>query len=164
MIQLGKILKPHGIKGELKLGIVPGYKDCFDTIKTVLVADRSYDVERCRIDKCVYIKLKGVDTRTQAEVLHDCPIYVSQLELPPLQEHEYYYSDIIGSQVYLDNQYLGQLVDIGQYGSADVHTVKTCDGNVVRYPFLKRLIVDIDIISKKIIYDSNQFGSVCVYD
>jgi len=164
MIEIGKVLKAQGIKGELKVSVSTEYKDLFCDIKEIFIDNKSYKIINSRENKFIFIKLEGVDDRNGAEAFHSKSISIPKEYLPDLKEHEYYFEDIINSEVYLDDTLIGRLVDIGQYGAADVHTIKTLDNKYIRYPFLKILIKNIDIKSKKICYHKDKFEQVSVMD
>jgi ribosomal 30S subunit maturation factor RimM len=70
--------------------------------------------------------------------------------------------DLLGCTVVLDDQtVVGKVVDIEQYGSADVYTTK--NGKVVTsFPFLKDMIVSVDVVDKQIVLKKQRFDEVMV--
>ncbi|MCL1944425.1 MAG: ribosome maturation factor RimM [Firmicutes bacterium] len=162
LVNIGKVLKSHGVKGELKLFIANEYKSFFKNIKSLCIDGIEYCIEKARVSDFVYLILNGIDNKNLADSMQDKCVYVSKGVLPELQQYEYYFDDICGSDVYLDDILLGSLIDMGQYGTADVHVVKTTDGKIVRYPFLKKIICSIDVSQKKIVYNKQEFLKVCV--
>lgn len=168
LLEIGKVVKAQGIKGEIKI-IASSDKQRFATLGQVYLRDRLYEVASIRIDgakqsRAVFAKLKGIDTRTQAEQLANQAVSIPKSLDEPCDEFEYYVADLLGCQVFLDGCKYGTLIDIGQYGAADVHCVQTADGHLVRYPFLKILIDKIDIGDKTIHLKKQAFDKVCVQD
>ena len=62
-----------------------------------------------------------------------------------------------------DGAEVGKVTDVSQYGAADVYTVS--DGKkTVRFPFLKKLIVKVDVEAGVIVLFKSVFDEVSVYE
>ncbi|TKI08900.1 ribosome maturation factor RimM [Martelella alba] len=71
------------------------------------------------------IKIKGMEDREAASLLTNCEIVVDSTQLPPLDEGDYYWKDLIGCQVVNTAGYrLGAVIDMMETGSNDVLVVK----------------------------------------
>ena len=69
----------------------------------------------------------------------------------PLEEGTYYIVDLLGSEVYTDEDVLlGKLEDIYNTGSNDIYVVKDELGKQVLLPAISDVIKNIDIKNKKI--------------
>ena len=80
-----------------------------------------------------------------------------------LDSDEYYIIDLIGSRVFLDDgTYIGELVYIDNFGSADIFTVK--GKRNVSFPFLKRLELKFDKEAGEITISKARFEEVCCYE
>jgi 16S rRNA processing protein RimM len=163
MLNIAKVLKSQGLNGELKLLVDKCYMDSIGKIDRVFVDDICYLIKKCRVDKFVFVNLQGIDDRTAADKMQNKCVFVDRQSVQ-LKDYEYFFDDILGCSVYLDTLLLGVVMDIGQYGAADVHVIKCSDGKILRHPFLKKLILSIDIKNKKIYYDRVEFLKVCVID
>ena len=106
------------------------------------------EIERARVQKSiVVIKLKGIDTIEEAEKLKDTIILMDRENAPELPKGTYYISDLIGFDVYTDEEkYLGKLDDIFQTGANDVYQV----GKIL-LPVIKDVVKQIDTENKKIV-------------
>jgi 16S rRNA processing protein RimM len=162
-ILIGAVLKTRGIRGEIK---IKPYTDNIDNllkVKTVYIEDTEYKVLASRESEgFVYLFLSRVYSIEEAEKLRGKDIYINREDAAPLKKDEYYIADILGCDVYADNEYLGKVEDIGGYGSADVYTVR--GEKTVRFPFLKKLVKEIDIQNKKIVLNKEVFDEVSVYE
>ena len=80
-----------------------------------------------------------------------------------LDEGRYFIEDLLGCLVVLSNgNKVGTVVDILQYGAADVYM---CEGEKnVSFPFLKDLVLAVDIQRQLITLDEKRFEEVCVYE
>jgi len=71
------------------------------------------------------VTLEGINDRDAAERWSQSSIYVHRNDLPPLEEGEYYYADIIGLKVFSEEgEYVGEVVNIFSTGSNDVYEIK----------------------------------------
>lgn len=162
-IEIGKITKAQGIKGEVKLLCYVDDAQMLKTVKTVYVGQNSYKVLKCRPDgNFCYLLLDGIADRNAAESMREWTVYADK-ENVQLGEGRYFIEDLIGCNVVLSNgNAVGNVVDILQYGAADVYV---CQGlRNVSFPFLKDLVLSVDVQRQLITLDEKRFEEVCVYD
>lgn len=164
-IIIGKVIKVIGIKGEIKINPLTDDMLRFKKLKIIYLNGIPYHILSCRFDKAfVYLKLSGINSRDEAEKLVDEYVEIDRVNAITPQENSYLIVDIIGCRFYLnDGSFIGKVIDVAQYGAADVFTIEK-DEAVCRCPFLKKLISKIDIESKVIIADKKEFEAVCIYE
>lgn len=163
-IIIGRIIKAVGIKGEIKVNPITDDVRRYVKLKIVYIGGVPYQILSSRFDKAfVYLKLNGITSREDAEKLIGDFIEIDRINAV-IPEGRYLIADIEGCCFYLnDGTEIGIVTDVAQYGAADVFTIEG-SGKVCRCPFLNRVIVKIDIDSKTIIADKNEFFGVCVYE
>lgn len=164
-ITIGQIVRAIGIKGELKVVPLTDDPERFLRLKVVYIDERPYKVSSCRIDRgSVRLALIGVPDRTAAEKLKDKYVTIDRVNAVPLEEGSYFIADIIGCKLFLsDGSEVGKITDVDQFGAADVFTAS--DGRrVVRFPFLKKMIVKVAPESGVIVLDKGVFDEVSVYE
>lgn len=162
-IEIGKITKAQGIKGEVKLLCYVDDAQMLKTVKTVYIGQNSYKVLKCRPDgNFCYLLLEGITDRNTAESMREWTVFADK-ESVQLDEGRYFIEDLIGCNVILSNgNAVGKVVDILQYGAADVYV---CQGqHNVSFPFLKDLVLSVDVTKQLITLDEKRFEEVCVYD
>ena len=148
-LEIGQIVNTFGIKGMVKVKPFTDDIRRFDELKTVYVEKNStkteYEIEEVKYHKdMVLIKFKGIDKVEQAEMLRNSYLTVSRDSVEKLEEGRYYIVDLLGLEVYTDEQVLlGTLEDIFNTGSNDIYVVKE--------PAIQDVIKQIDIENKKII-------------
>lgn len=164
MLLIAEVLKPQGIKGEVKVrNFLDGYAD-LARIKEIIINGKPAAVEKMRGDgQFAYVKIKGVDDRNAAEALRGASVYVDNSNRPPLAEGRYYVADIIGCKVETEGgDELGFVKEILQHGSADVYIVAG------RKPFMFALagnvVTSFDITNKTITVDPSELKKVAVYE
>ncbi len=161
-ILIGKILKPQGIKGEVKV------KPILDKIERITSFDSIFigkNSEAFKVEKTdvrfgyAYITFSSVKTRNDAELLRNKPLYVTRDEFGKLDENSYLLDDLIGLSIVYEgtNICAGKIVDIEQFGSADVIHVLSSEGREYQLPFLKAIFRDVDINNKVTYVDKSTY-------
>jgi len=127
---VGRIVKARGLKGELK--IIPDATPSLDMLerKSFYIAHTAGSLVSHRVVKArwqreaLILTLEGVENRDQANRWVGASLYVPRRTLPPLTGDSYYHVDLIGIQVWDEDQrYLGVLDSIMETGANDVWIV-----------------------------------------
>lgn len=156
-LEIGQIVNTFGIKGMVKIKPFTDDIRRFDELKKVYVEKKGnqveYEIEEVKYHKdMVLIKFKGIDKVEQAELLRNSYLSVSRDSVEKLEEGRYYIVDMLGLEVYSDEQVLlGTLEDIFNTGSNDIYVVKSKEGKQILLPAIQDVIKQIDMENKKII-------------
>lgn len=148
---LGRIVKPHGIRGEVQ---VYSYSDVeyFLDYKDIFVQGKYGDkvpqrVIKARIKKgqSVVLTLEGIVNRTQAGSFVGKEIFLDRAKLLPLAEGEYYWHELEGlSVVSAGGEKLGILSDVLATGANDVYVLKGDRGEIL-VPAVDQMVKEIDL-------------------
>lgn len=164
-LTIGKVLKPRGLKGELKFELYSDDASRFEHLKSVRLNGVDYAIEKINLEGIFgYIKFCGVDSVEAAELLRNKAMSVDRADLPKLPANKHYISDIIGLDVLVGGSVIGEIVDVLQYGSADVYVVKATDDASISFPAIKDVIKSVDIQGGIITLDDRIFPRVAVYN
>ena len=163
-IEIGKVLKAQGIKGEVKLSCYLDDSSMLKNVKRLYIGANTYTVTHFRADGAFcYVLFDGIADRNTAETLRNWTVYADK-ESVAVDEGRYFIDDLVVCAVSLDNgKTVGIVKDILQNGAADVF-VCDCDGGEVLFPFLKDLVASVNVASKQIVLDSKRFDEVAVYE
>ena len=157
MYLIGYILKPQGLKGEVKVEPVTSYLDRFNRLESVSLhiknIKRTYTIENVRIsDRFVFLKFSEIDSRNDAELLRNAEIYIGEKDLIKPAKDEYFVHDLIGCQVISENdEVLGTLNEVVQMRSNDVYVVENKEGGQILIPATKEIVKQINVDQKQII-------------
>ena len=89
----------------------------------------------------ILAQLEGIRTREEAEQLRGKQVLIDPAELPPLEEDEYYWHEIVGMRVVTEEgEEVGTVTEILSTGSNDVYVVQEGEKE-----FLIPAIVDVII-------------------
>ena len=156
-LEIGQIVNTFGIKGMVKVKPFSDDIRRFDKLKNVYIKknsiEKKYIIEEVKYHKqMVLIKFKGIDKIEEAELLKNSYILINREDEEPLEEGVYYIVDLLGLDVYTDeNILLGNLEDIYNTGSNDIYVVKDENGKQILLPGIPDVIKEVDIENKKII-------------
>lgn len=157
-IRIGKVLKPQGLKGELKVGCTNA-KDYLAITKLYMMG-REYDICKIRANgDQLYVMIAGIDSIEDAELFRGQNVFALREEIK-LDEGEYFIDDLIGCEV-LDNEsnIYGTIKKIDNYGSKDVYTLD-CEGVEHLFACVEHLIIKVDYQEKRVIVDKEILRSV----
>lgn len=163
-LTIGKVLKPRGLKGELKIELYASDSARFSRLKRLKIDEIEYGVDRISPEGAIgYVSLEGIDTVEKAEELRGKLITANRNDLPKLPDGKYYIVDMIGLDVVVSGEVVGEVCDVLQYGSADVYVVKN-GANSFSFPAISGLVKQVDLDLGKIVLDDMIFSRVVVYN
>ncbi|MBD2561274.1 MULTISPECIES: ribosome maturation factor RimM [Nostoc] len=166
-LEIGKIVSPQGLSGELKVYPVSDFPERFEVPgkRWLLRLDGTepQPIElltgRYISNKNLYvIKLAGVENCDQAEALRGCKLMVPVSDRPQLSEDEYHVLDLIGVEVFMQasGELVGTVVDIIPAGN-DLLEVKFHESfatdkkqKTVLIPFVEAIAPVVDLKSNRI--------------
>jgi 16S rRNA processing protein RimM len=156
---VGRVLRPHGVRGELRVEIVTDYPERLaQHVYFYLVHPKSPEkVQRRRIEalrrhrEVALLKLEGCDDRNEAEALRDMLVQVPVEEAVPLEEGEYYHFQVVGVRVETEEgEWLGQVVEVLETGANDVYLVRGPRGEIL-LPAITDVVRELDLTSKRLV-------------
>lgn len=166
---LGEIVRPQGIRGEVKLRHYTDDPDRFLDLETAyLQKDGAYQPVRvtgARVQKDdVYLTLEGVDDRNAAEKLRGMQLWVDRAHAKALEEGQVYIADILGAQAYdTQGRLLGTLTEVLTPGGVDVFVFATPDGTLM-VPALKDVLLTLDADQGRIVLNDERLPEVALYE
>jgi 16S rRNA processing protein RimM len=164
MVVMGRIAVPYGVQGWVKI------QTFTENLDSLLDYDNWYlgkssdgkndswrlcELEEARVHSSSLIaKFAGCDDRNAAFALKGQEIAVSRDELPATDTDEYYWSDLIGLQVYnIDEQHFGQVQQLLATGANDVLVVQGEGKQQRLIPFTNDAIKQVDLAAGKVLVD-----------
>lgn len=117
---------------------------------------RRFIIENIEYKKSFFVfKFKNFDSLETTEILVGKKIFVDNLRLPKLSSFEFFIHDLIGSKVYLENEFFGELIEVLQLPANDVYVVNSKEGKEVLVPAVKKIIKSFDSANKILIISSD---------
>lgn len=160
LFQVGSITQTHGIKGEVKVFPMTDDLSRFKNMKDLLLdAGKEgfikLEVESARPQKnLVILKFKGFDNINDIEKYKGKGLFVTKENRVKLKKDEYFIADLIGCNVYLDNdldEVFGQITDVLTTGANDVYEIEMQQGGQVLVPAIKDCILEVDVDKRRVL-------------
>jgi 16S rRNA processing protein RimM len=161
---IGVVVKPQGIKGELKVMPYTDDVNRFNKLKSVIIDGKEFKVRGVKImPPAVLVSLDSVQDRNTAELFRGKFLHVLRKDAVSPKENSFFIVDIIGCDLMVESgEKVGEVIDVTQ-AKTDIFTVKTPKG-IMRFPFLKDLLVSADMQGKKIIVKEQRLNEVSCYE
>ena len=162
-VQIAKILRPHGVKGAVKISAnlsdIP-----FSIFKKVYLGKNRIPSKITKImplNGFYSIMLDTIKSCDEAEKYRNQPIYVERDEYEVFDDLVLT-SDYIGVEVKTkEGKYIGVVVDVDNYGSADILSIN-CGGTTYMVPNVEDTL-QFDKTNKIFIIDEQRFMEIRVW-
>lgn len=161
---IGEVLKPQGIRGELKVKTFTDFPEDVKSFGQVYIDDKPYKILSFRVgnDGAAYIGLRGITDRNAAELYRGKKLEGDREDAPALEEGQYYIVDIIGLSCETeDGEFLGKVSNVSNL-SSDIYTLEK-NGKNILFPAVKGVVKRVDIENGKLIVDKAIFDEIAVY-
>lgn len=156
-VTVGRIGKPHGIRGEVTVEprtdepdsrFAPGEQLFRESGSDLVVSAMHWHSGK------LLVKFLGVDTRNAAEELRGSIVQVERDELEiPQDPDEFYDSNLLGcAVVMLNGETIGSVTDVLHLPAQDVLVVTSGEREIL-IPFVEDMVPQINIAAQQIVVD-----------
>lgn len=157
-ILVGVFGAPHGVRGELRLKSF--------TADPMAIADyprltdesgkRAFKIVAARPikDDMLIVRVDGVSDRNAAEKLTNISLSIAREDLPPADEEEFYYADLIGLRAETrEGVLIGKIAAVQNFGAGDILDVRPDVGENLLLPFTKKIVPVVDVAGGRVIVE-----------
>ena len=153
-LAVGRVVRPHGVRGELALEVLTEFPLHLAETEVVYVGEAAvpHTLRRARIQRGqqLIIQLADCLDRNAAEAYRGQLIQIKTEQAAPLPPGRYYHHQILGLDVITDGgESLGQVSEILETGANDVYVVKGPAGEELLLPALRSVILQIDLEARR---------------
>ena len=148
--KIGRLGKPHGIKGELSFMFSDDVFDRVDADYLVVETDGilvPFYIEeyRFRSDETALLKLEGIDTMDRAREFTNCDVFFPR-ELTDSNDEEMSWAQIVGFTLVDDiyNKVIGKILSVDDSTQNILFEVETPEGKSLLVPAADEFIKDVD--------------------
>ncbi len=158
---IGRIVRPHGVRGEVKVRPETDFPERFAHLERVLLVGdagtgpaRPVGVEGVRRQGAlVLLKLAGIEDVDAARTLQGLVLALPWEERMPLPEGSYYLAQVIGLQVRTpDGEVLGTVTEVLRTAAHDLYRVTGARGDVL-LPATREVVRVVDLERGEMIVD-----------
>ena len=157
-VVFGKVVKLHGYLGLVKINAK--FDSDFELKKIEKMFDENgNEFTVIRISKTkdgVIVGFENVDLE-RAKTFIGRNFFIER----KIVSNKILIQDLKGSDVFFeDGELVGKIIDIQDYGTAEVFEIKSQSGKNIMFPNVKDLILDFDYKEKKLVVNKKRFGEV----
>jgi 16S rRNA processing protein RimM len=151
-LAVGKLRRPHGVHGEIIMDVLTDFPERLKAGKKMVAGTQHIPVQIRSVrghDQALLIAFNGYDTPEQAGEFRNLILYSTTAEQPPLEEGEFYHHELIGLQVFDEQDVLlGELAEILETGANDVYVVRPEIGPEILFPAIDEVILEVNLKKK----------------
>ncbi|MGE0211287.1 MAG: ribosome maturation factor RimM [Parvibaculaceae bacterium] len=152
LIVVGAILGAHGVRGEVRLRSFTEEPRTIARYGALLTADgRPLEIVSLKPAKDGFTaRLKGVDTRDEAEALKGTELFIPRERLPD-EKGAWYHADLAGLQVFdVGGLRLGTVTDVRNYGAGDLLEIERPGRPSALVPFTDAFVPHVDLVAGRL--------------
>jgi 16S rRNA processing protein RimM len=153
---VAKIIKPHGLAGEVVLESYTDVEGRLDELRTYLLMNEGQMIGELTAESVRFfggryvIKFLGISSRTDAENLRDKELAIPEEEIGTLPSDHYFIHELVGMDVLLRNgKKVGVVTSVLQTGGVDLLEVD----QKILVPFAAQICVEVDLQKREITID-----------
>ncbi|MET3174195.1 UNVERIFIED_ORG: 16S rRNA processing protein RimM [Arthrobacter sp. UYCu721] len=149
-LQVARIGKPHGIRGEVTVQVLtdaPGDRFVPGTEFVVEPASAGpLSVESARWNKDILLlAFEGIETRNQAETLRGAKLFIETEELDEDDDEGWYEHELVGLEARVGSQVVGKIAALHTLPVQDLLVVETSDGKEILVPFVEQIVPEVNV-------------------
>lgn len=156
-ISIGKIVKPHGVKGEVKILSSSDFimERLKKNAKAVLEKNGKHTemkVISSRMHKdMALVKFEGIESMNDAELWRDANVLVDKKSIPALKEG-YYFFQLKGLDAISQNgEKIGTVIEVEETFANRNLRIKKEDGSNVLVPYVPAFIQEVQLEENRIV-------------
>lgn len=151
-ILVGRLLRPHGLRGEIKVEIHSDYPERFEPGSELIATLPRRPAQRLRVRLFRLVRggglvaFKGYETRDQAEELRGARLEIERSRVPKAPPGSFYHYELEGCHCF-DEEHgeLGQVTDVIEDGGGHLLQLSRGGDHQLLVPFVKAFLVQVDI-------------------
>ncbi|MEG0372404.1 MAG: ribosome maturation factor RimM [Enterococcus sp.] len=151
--KVGKIVNTHGIRGEVRVISSTDFtEERYQVGEKLFLFREGQEVLPLTIasyrrhKNFDLLSFEGYSNINQVEAFRDGILKISEKQLTELNEHEYYYHEIIGLTVIDEEEHeIGRITEILSPGANDVWVIKRKGQKDALIPYIESVVKDIDL-------------------
>ncbi len=155
-VVVGVVVRPHGVRGELKIEIQSDNPKRFEPGSDLLLALPHAPPRRVRVEAFRGVRgggllvLEGYETRDQAEELRGARLEVDVRDVPPAPPGLYYHYELVGCRcVTAEGEELGRVVEVVEDGGGHLLRLRRGSREVL-VPFVEAFLKRLDVAARRI--------------
>lgn len=154
-VAVGRVLRPHGVRGELKVEVWSDVDGRFDAGNELFLnlqgRSRRIRIESVRPERGhLLVRISGIDDRDAAEEARNARFEVDASDVPEPPEGFYYHFQLVGCACHEEEAgELGTVAEVVEDGGGFLLRAEK-DGQSVLIPFVDAFLSNVDVVGRRI--------------
>ena len=152
------MIRPHGVKGEVKVYPTTDDLHRFSEIDHVYVEQKGKELSRAEVAAVKYqngvviLKLSCSGSMEDAEALRGADLLITRSQSAPLKDGQFFLADLLDLTVVTpDGEKIGTVEDVLTTGANDVFSIRKSDGKELLLPNIPDCVKSIDLEAKTMV-------------
>ena len=155
-VEIGSILGPHGINGQVKIKSFTEVPEGMFLYKNLFIGNEQKPIKIKLVRKikqnliCI---VENIKTRNEAETIRNLILYVKRDEFPLLNDNEFYQRDLLNFEVFnLKRESFGFIISFNDFGGGQLVEVENLNKRFY-LPIGKTFLKNINYQDREVILD-----------
>jgi len=155
-VEIGSILGPHGINGQVKIKSFTEVPEGMFLYKNLFIGNEQKPIKIKLVRKIKHnliCNVENIKTRNEAETIRNLILYVKRDEFPLLNDNEFYQRDLLNFEVFnLKRESFGFIISFNDFGGGQLVEVENLNKRFY-LPIGKTFLKNINYQDKEVILD-----------
>jgi 16S rRNA processing protein RimM len=158
LIPVGAIAGAYGVRGELRIKSYCAVPEDIENYSPLWTEGRAKQLSLAilrPIKNGFSARIPDVASKEEADAMRGTVLYAERSQLPSLPDDEFYYTDLIGVEVYdTGGVMLGRVKTVNNHGADDLLELQLAGKtDTVFLPFTKAAVPTVDLAAGRIVAD-----------
>lgn len=155
--QLGEVIKTHGLNGEVSILLDVDFPDEYQNLESVFLEQSGnlvpFFIDTIQINgNKALIHFEDISSLDDAKALVKSKLFLPLSSLPKLENGQYYFHDLVGCDVFEEEEHLGQIKEVIDLNGNQLLAVCK-DEKEILIPLKDEILILVDLDNKKVIVE-----------
>lgn len=155
-VEIGSILGPHGINGQVKIKSFTEVPEGMFLYKNLFIGNEQKPIKIKLVRKIKHnliCTVENIKTRNEAETIRNLILYVKRDEFPILNDNEFYQRDLLNFEVFnLKRESFGFIISFNDFGGGQLVEVENLNKRFY-LPIGKTFLKNINYQDREVVLD-----------
>ena len=155
-VEIGSILGPHGINGQVKIKSFTEVPEGMFLYKNLFIGNKQKPIKIKLVRKIKHnliCTVENIKTRNEAETIRNLILYVKRDEFPLLNDNEFYQRDLLNFEVFnLKRESFGFIISFNDFGGGQLVEVENLNKRFY-LPIGKTFLKNINYQDREVVLD-----------
>ena len=153
---IAEVVDVYDSDGSVIVKSFSDFSERFNELDSVIIdffgKPKAIDLEFVeKVDSNMILKFQRFRSAEDSFFLVGKKLYIPEEKLADLPQNVYYIHDLLGSEVFINSEFFGKLVDVLKLPSNDTYAIETKSGSEVLIPAVEEFIEHFNLNEKKLI-------------